>query len=46
MEEGSYSWYKAPYDERMAKFVREKQGADVEIFNEVFAEGKIPSVLA
>jgi len=46
MEKGSYSWYKVPYNERVAKFVREKQGKDVEIFNEVFAEGKIPSVLA
>ena len=46
MKKGSYSIYNGRYQENFAKLLREKHGEDVEIFNEVFAAGKIPSVLA
>lgn len=41
---GSYYIQKNPYNEIMAKKLRAKYEDDIEIFNEVFANGDIPSI--
>jgi hypothetical protein len=41
---GYYIW-KRPFSEEVAVSIRKSEGEDVEIFNEVFAKGEIPSVL-
>jgi hypothetical protein len=43
---GQYYIWDVVYSEKVAQALKTKHGADVEIFNEVFAQGKIPSVLA
>jgi len=43
---GHYMVWNVVYSEKVKQALKTKHGEDVEIFNEVLAEGKIPSVLA
>ena len=42
---GVYGIINATYSTKLGDAIRKKYGNDIEIFNEVFADGKIPSVL-
>jgi len=45
-EKGQYSYYKAPISDALRTKIQRENGDDVEIFNDVFAAGNIPSVFA
>lgn len=42
---GAYRIIKTPCDDRVRQHIRTRYGNDVEIFNDVFAQGGVPSVL-
>jgi hypothetical protein len=44
--EGQYYIINFPFDQRVKDHIIKNNGTDVEIFNEVFAKGEIPSVVA
>jgi hypothetical protein len=45
-KEGSYYVWKRPFDEATRNIIVKKFGEDVEIFNEVFEKGGVPSTMA
>jgi hypothetical protein len=44
MKEGVYSYFRVPYSEKLKAHIINKYGEAVEIFNEVFEKGKVPSI--